>query len=95
MEFYVTMLQMLQFHSTQPTSNVAMRQMTLLAFVREILRRLDSYAGIPDVLTSFRVSSVFTNQQWMGPSVCCEVWEVAISTVVPAVVQNVDAEGRL
>jgi len=61
-EFYVTMLQMLQFHSTQPMSNVAMRQMTLLSFVREIVRRLDSYAGILDVLTSFRVSSVLINR---------------------------------
>jgi len=62
MEFYVTMLQMLQFHSKQPTANVAMQQLTLLTFVPEILRRVDSYAGIPDVLTSFRVSSVLTNQ---------------------------------
>jgi hypothetical protein len=43
MEFYVTMLQMLQFHSTQPTSKVAMRQMTLLIFVREILTRMPEY----------------------------------------------------
>jgi len=31
-------------------------------FFREILRRLHSCDGMPDVLTSFRLSSVLTNQ---------------------------------
>ena len=61
MEFYATMLQMLvSLHTTNIESRDATDDAPNL--VREILRRLDSYAGIPDALTSFRVSSVLTNQ---------------------------------